>query len=48
MGNCYSCKCFKENPTENECLFTGAYNYPAHCIKDCEYYLNAQEESEGE
>lgn len=48
MGNCYSCKYFKENLTENECLFTGAYNYPAHCVKDCEYYLNAQEESEEE
>ena len=48
MRNCYSCKYYKSNPTENECLFTGAYNYPAHNVKNCEDYVNIQEESEEE
>ncbi len=43
MRNCYSCKYYKSNPTENECLFTGAYNYPAHSVENCEHYLNIQE-----
>jgi hypothetical protein len=33
---CYHCKHFKSNPTENECLITRDYCYPAHEIDNCE------------
>ena len=40
--SCYNCKFFKSSPTENGCLFTGAYNYHAHNITECKFYKSAE------